>query len=219
MSQTPTNPNQQPYSQPLSGQPQGNQQYPQGQYPAQQRYDGPPQGYPQQGYQQPMPQPAPKKKRRGLLIAGIIVGVLLFACVGTGIAVSSHTGTTVATTNPVTTSSSTQVTQVPTKATQQNWTTTHTFTGNGTKKTASFTVGNDWKITWTCKGMDIGGTTADSALSITVTGDNNTPVDVASSTCKAGKTTSDSTEEHTGGTVYLDILGESDWIVNVQELK
>ena len=94
------------------GPPQGYPQYPQGQLPPQgipqpgqyqpqQRYDGPPQGYPQyppQGYQQPM-QPVPKKKGRGLLIAGIIIVVLLFGCVGAGaLAVSRISPTTISNT-------------------------------------------------------------------------------------------------------------------------
>lgn len=219
MSQTPSNPNQPqfpqgqpPYNQQPQPQypqqpPQGYQQGPQGQYPPQQRYDGPPQGYPQQGYQQPPMQPPtpPKKKRRGLLIGVIVLVVILALCgvIGSVLSRGATTATSGTTSAPAT----------------GKWTTTHTFTGNGSKKTSTFTVGNDWKIVWTCKGVNIGGTQADAALSITVTGDNNTPIDAASSTCKAGKTTNDSTEEHTGGTVYLDILGDSDWQVSVQELK
>jgi hypothetical protein len=221
MSQTPSNPNQPP---------QGYQQYPQGQYPAQQRYDGPPQGYPQQGYQQPMPQgypqqgyqqpipqPAPKKKHRGLLIAGIIIAVLLFGCVGAGVAASSHTNTATTPTYSATTSGSTQATQAPTKTTQQNWTTTHNFKGSGIKKTETLTVADDWKLLWTCDPASFTG--GQYNIAVTIYGADNTLQDVAINViCKAG-TTSGSTEEHSGGSVYLDVNSEADWSLQVQELK
>lgn len=187
--------------------PQG--QYPQGNYP-------PPQGYSQYP-QQPVSTP-PKKKRSKLLI-GVVVVVVLGLC---GIVGNSLIHTAGATTASTITQSSTanSATQVPTKTSATgNWTTTHSYIGNGIKKTESFVVGNSWKIVWTCKGIDVGGTQADGSLSITVDGSDNTPIDIASGTCKAGQTTKDSTEEHTGGNVYLNIIGTSDWTVKVQELK
>lgn len=210
-----------PNQPPKPGQP-FNPQYPSGQYPPmpqqgypqsapQQKYQQYPQGYPQPPYQQPPAQP-PKKKRRGLLIVGIVLAVLVFGCIGS-IALASRTA-------PATTVPTGGTSAQPTKAPATGkWTTTHSYAGNGIKKTESFAVGNDWKILWTCKGSDIGGTQADSALSITVNSSDNTPIDVASSTCKAGQTTKDSTEEHKSGTVFLDITGASDWSVSVQELK
>ncbi len=203
---------------PFNGQPNQQPPYNPQQPPLQQQGQGyPQQGYPQQSYQQPPygqpPAPQPKKKRgKGLLIAGIVVALLLFGCIVASVIAASHS-------TPTTSSTTSGNTGGTTQAPSGKWTTTHTFSGNGTKKTASFPVGDDWKILWTCKGMDIGGTTADSALSITINGTDNTPFDAASGTCKAGKTTSDSTEEHKGGTVYLDIIGASDWTVQVQELK
>lgn len=116
---TPNNPNQPPFNQvppsqpgqfPQQGYPQqppqGYQQFSQGQYP-------PPQGFPQQ----PMvPQTPPKKKRRGWLIAGIIVAVLLFGCIGAGVA-ASRSGATATTSSVVgTTSNKVTPTTQPTQA-------------------------------------------------------------------------------------------------------
>ena len=198
--------------------PQQPQQFPSGQYPSQQFPSGqfPPQGqsFPQQyqQYGQPqsqfVPPPAPKKKSKKGLIIGIValvVAVALCGIIGTAV---SHGNST-----PTTTGSSAQ------SASTGTWKTTHTYTGNGSKKTATFQVGSDWKIAWSCKGVDIAGTQADGALAISIFNSDGTPVDAASGTCKAGKTTSDATEEHQGGTVYLDIVGDSDWTIQVQELK
>ncbi len=75
-------------------------------------------------------------------------------------------------------------------------------------------------MTWTCKGIDIAGSSpVDGAWAVIVYGSDNTPVDTASTTCKAGQTTHDETQEHQGGTVYLQITGTSDWTLQVQELK
>ncbi len=196
------------------GQPQGYQQGPQ------QRYDGPPQGYPQQGYQQPpmAPQTPPKKKRRGLLIAGIVIAVLLFGCIGAAIAASSHTGTAPATTAGTTTTTNTQATSAPTKApVQQKWTTTHTFTGNGSKKFATFAVPGDWKLLWTCDPASFTG--GQYNVIITPTGTDNTPVDAGINTiCKAGNTSGD-TEIRTSGNVFLDVTSEASYTIKIQELK
>jgi hypothetical protein len=99
------------------------------------------------------------------------------------------------------------------------WTTTHTFTGNGTQKTPVFTAPDDWKILYTCANQQISGTSIDGALVVTVYGTDNTPHDVAvNAQCKSTKTTGE-TEEHQGGQVYLDINGTGDWTIKVQELK
>lgn len=200
------------------GQPQDYQQGPQG--PPQQRYDGPAQGYPQQGYQQPPMQPMapptpPKKKRRGLLIAGIVIAVLLFGCIGAAIAASSHTGTAPATTaGTTTTSGNTQATKAPA---QQKWTTTHTFTGNGSKKFATFAAPGDWKLLWTCDPASFTG--GQYNVIITPTGTDNTPVDAGINTiCKAGNTSGD-TEIRTSGNVFLDVTSEASYTIRIQELK
>ena len=103
-----------------------------------------------------------------------------------------------------------------TPAPAPKWTTVQTITGNGAKKTAIFTVPDDWKILWSCTGGDYGG-----YLGVTVYDSNAGYVDGAvNSTCKTGQApTTGETEEHQGGQVYLDVNGTGDWSLQVQELK
>lgn len=127
----------------------------------------------------------------------IVIGALL-AC---GESTTSSNGTQQSTSNkPVT------------------WATTHTFTGNGGKKTESFTVGDDWKIQWTCNPGSIG---MDAPLFITpYKVDGNMPLDSGSqTTCKSGTDTKGETEEHQGGKVYLDVNSGIDWTITIQEPK
>lgn len=150
--------------------------------------------------------------RKQFLILGfafVLLVVSLSACGG------------VSTPNNTNASSSTgsSVTPTPTKA--LTWKTTHTFTGNGTQKTAIFTAPDDWKINYTCTFQNIGGVTADGALVVTVYGSDNSVLDLAvNATCKNGTAkTTGSTEEHQGGQVYLSVDGTGDWTIQVQELK
>lgn len=153
-----------------------------------------------------------------------MIVVLLLACGGIAAAINSGaksvqntintTLTTVATTAPTTGSTSSS-------QGQGTFTTTHTFTGNGTKKTETFTVGSDWKIIYSCNGM-IASVATDGILSVSVYGSDGSIVDPAAinATCKSGSAlTKGETEEHQGGQVYLDINGTGDWTVTVQELK
>jgi hypothetical protein len=191
-------------------QPQWQQQpYPQ---PSQQLYDPSSQFRPSytpspQAIPPMPPPPAPKKKSRTWLWIMALVVVFFFG-VGVG-----NTGHSSSTTTPDTSSNAGQPTTAPTKP--QSWQTTHTFTGNGAKKTETFTVADDWKISWSCQG--IYGT--DAPLFISVAGDVTDP-NAASTSCKAaGPKTTGSTEEHQGGKVYLDINSGIDWTITIQELK
>lgn len=195
-----------------------------------QQYQGPPQSaplpYPQQ---QPMyqpqspiaPPPTPKKKsRKGLWITLAVVVLVII------IAIASHSGgsspSTSTTSSNTNTSTITQPTAKPTTAPAVKWTTVQTFTGNGAKKTSLFAVSNDWKIVWTCNGQNIGGVTADGVLTVSVYGSDNSIVDpgAVNATCKAGsKPTSDVTEEHQGGNIYLDVNATGDWTIQIQEMK
>jgi len=94
--------------------PQGNLQ--QG-YP-QQPYNGPQQGYPQQPYQQPygQPVPPPKKKRGRLaLIIGGVIALLLFACIGTSVVMSSHGTSAVTSSSKVGNDTGSTPTAIPTQ--------------------------------------------------------------------------------------------------------
>ena len=191
-------------------------------YPPQQPY---PQGFP--SYPQAPQQQPPKKKKTGLII-GIIIGALVLCglCGGIG-SMMSHSGNTATTstadtttTSSSNTSSSTTTTKAaPTTAPAKplTWTTTHKFSGNGTKKTDVFQVADTWKIKYSCRGQGQG---IDGVLGVTVYGGDGTIQDVAvNATCKDGLTTMDTTTEHQGGQVYLDINGTGDWTVDVLEQK
>ena len=100
------------------------------------------------------------------------------------------------------------------------WTTTHTFTGSGTKKTATFTVGNDWKITYSCSGM--ARIAENGFLGVAIYDADGSIANPAAinATCKfSSAITNGETEEHQGGQVYLSISGTGNWTVTVQELK
>jgi len=93
----------------------------------------------------------------------------------------------------------------------------HTFTGQGIKKTAIFNASNDWKITRKCDPSSFFGNQYN--LIVTVFGTDNTPQDVAISELCNSTNKSGETEEHNGGSVYLDIYSEGSWTIQVQELK
>lgn len=176
--------------------------------------------------QSPMP---PKKKSKTWL------WILIALFIGFGIGYSAHTsGSQSASVSTVaTTQATSQPTLAPTQAPTQPaitptpthtpiWITTHTYTGNGAKKTATFTVPDEWKILYTCTYQKIDTVTADGALSVSVYGSDASIIDPAAVdvTCKNGVAKiKGETEEHQSGTVYLDINGTGDWTIQVQELK
>src|SRR6266568_2895773 len=178
-------------------------------YPPGQQYGS---QYPQQPYYPPPPGQPPKKRRR--LPIFLLVGALLL-CVIIGVAVATNPKPTSTTTTSAT---STTATTVPTKASTpvpQKWTTTHAFSGNGNKKTAIFSVPDDWKIVWKCDPASF--SLGQYNVIVTVYNSDNTPSDVPINTiCKTGNT-GDSTEIHASGSVYLDIASEGAWTVQVQE--
>ncbi len=148
--------------------------------------------------------------RKHWVIITVVLLLTLAAC-------GTDTGTTGA---PVATQAATSAPASPTatpKPTQApKWTTVQHFSGNGDKKTAIFTVPNDWKIVYSCVGGDYG-----AYLSATIYDSNAGYVDGAVNTaCKAGnKATTGETEEHQAGSFYLDILGSDQWTIAVQVLK
>jgi len=159
-----------------------------------------------------MRQPPPKKNTVWIVIA-VIIGLLVI-CGMIGKAVSSAGSSTASTTT-----SDAQPTDTPIP-TQGTWTVTHTYKGNGEKKTEIFTVGNDWKIDYACTGFTDGtGTGGD--LSVTVYGADNSYIDLpVNEQCPAGKNTTGESEEHQSGSVYLDISASGGgWVVQVQELQ
>ncbi len=85
-------------------------------------------------------------------------------------------------------------------------------------KTETFTVGNDWKLQWSC-------TPSSSYL-----GEYNVMVDVYNSDgtsadlgaintiCQSGNVSGE-TEERVSGDLYLDVQSEGAWTMTIQELK
>lgn len=140
------------------------------------------------------------KRFRPLICLCIIVGALL-AC-----GESSTTSTT----------NSTNSSSAPAK--QGTWTTTHTFSGNGIKKTETITVPNDWKLQWSCTPSSFMGGSYN--VIVGVYNSDSTPADITAinAMCKAGNTSGE-TEERTSGNVYLDVNSEGDWSLTVQEMK
>lgn len=183
--------------------------------------------------------PAPKKPGfLGKRVAVPMWAILLTALVMFGMLVgiisqssSTGNGTQSAATSSSASStqngSSTQPTAAPTQAATQapaptpthtpKWTTTQTFTGDGNKQTQIFTVGNDWKINWSCNPSSFYG--GQYNVMVYVYGSDGTLVDLPVNTiCKTGNT-ADNTEEHQSGSIYLEIDSEGSWKVQVQELQ
>lgn len=198
----------------------------QGQYPPQGQPFPPP--YQQFGQQPPpfVPPPAsaPKKKsRRGLLIGSIVVGVALLICIIAS--ATSHSGgsssanaTTNTSANTTTQTQPTAKPQPTTKPTQvPKWTTVQSFSGNGSKNTPTFSVGNNWKIVWTCDPNSFDGQSFN--VIITPTGTDGVPTDTGVNTTCSATNTHDETSVQSGGTIALDIISEGSWTIKVEELK
>lgn len=186
--------------------------------------------YQQQPYMPSPPPQRPIKKawfKRTLHMPMWLFIIILVVVAGVGAGIGSSNSSTSASTSNNTTASSaptattkpTTPTPTPTPTPPPTWQTTHTFTGNGDSKTATFTVsGNDWKLNWSCNPSSnyIG------QYNVIVDVDNSdtTPMDPAAinTICKSGNT-SGGTEEHQGGTFYLDVQSEDAWTMTIQELK
>lgn len=195
-------------------------QYPNGPQQPNQQSSNP--GYPQQpgyppgympGYppmQPPQPQQtAPKKKVSKMGIGCGVVAFVVVLAVLIGIANGGSTTTTSSGGNSTTS-------QAPSKP--QTWQTTHTYTGNGAKKTETITVGGDWKIQWSCTPSSFMGNSYN--VIISVYNSDGTPADYAAvnTMCKDGNTSGE-TEERTAGNIYLDVNSEGQWTISVLELK
>lgn len=173
----------------------------------------------------PPPAQPPKRSRRNLWI-GIIVVVLVLACIG-GIANAiggqqssspGNTPVTQATATPTFTPTPSTPTPTPTPKPPPKWTTIQSFKGNGNKKTGTFTVPDDWRLAWSCNPSSFYG--GQYNLIVDVYNADGSFLDLAAinTICQKGNT-SDFTEEHSGGPVYLDVQSEAAWTINIQVLK
>ncbi len=188
------------------------------QYPQQPQ----PQPYPQQmGYPPQMPQP--QKKNFFRTIPGIITGLIIACCVISAIAVAASKGGDTASGNSGNSgNTTTQSTSAPgataTPTHVLKWTTIQSFSGNGSKKTATFNAPDHWRIVWSCDPSSFYG--GQYNVIVDVDNSDGTYLDPAAvnTICKSGNT-SDNTEEHQGGDVYLDVNSEGAWTMQVQVLK
>lgn len=202
-----------------------NQQPPdQPQYPQQ---PGPYPQYPQPSMQPPPPPGPPKKK---VPVWAWVIGIILILgicggiseAMGLGSSPTTNTGSSSTTANTPATAPTPAATPTPSPTPKPLvWTTVHTYTGNGSKKTEVIAVPDDWKILYICTYQNIGGVTGDGALSVTVYNSDGTIADLAiSATCKDGVAhTTGETEEHQAGQIYLSVDSTGDWTVQIQVQK
>lgn len=127
----------------------------------------------------------------------------------------SPTTTTAVTPRPTTTHRPTQTPRPsPTHAPQ--WTTIQSFSGNGTKNTTTFSVPDSWRLVWSCDPASFSG---QYNLIVHVNAPDGSIIDFAVNTiCKAGNT-GDWTQEYQGGTIYLEVISEAAWSIQVQVLQ
>jgi len=166
------------------------------------------------------------------IVTGVLAFFVLLSAISNANTASTRASTTTASTssdtsnNLDTSSSSTDQTPVPTDTPTPSptptpaptWRTTHTYTGNGTKKTETITVGNDWKIQWSCTPSSSYG--GEYNVIVDVNNSDGTSADpgVINTICKNGNTSGE-TEERVSGNVYLDVQSEAAWTMTIQELK
>lgn len=168
------------------------------------------------------PIPPKKKSRKGLIIGVIVLVVALALCGAIGSAFSHNATATTSTTANTVTDSATQAPQAtvaPTKPpVAKKWTTVETFTGNGAKKTNSFTVPDNWQLVWKCDPTSFNGSTFNLIVSVMPT-DGSLGDPAAINTMCSTTNTHDMTAEHSGGNIYLDVNSEGSWTIEVQEMK
>lgn len=111
-------------------------------------------------------------------------------------------------------------TPTPTSIPASDWQTLKTFsgstTGNGTKRTETFTISATWQITWACQGIK----GVDKWLYIAIYRANGTLYNAgAQITCIAAKQVIGNTIEQASGSFYLTIDASTSWTVAVQTLE
>jgi len=91
----------------------------------------------------------------------------------------------------------------------------HTYSGDGSKTTETFSVSDTWTITWTCDATNNYG--VDGAMYVAIYDSQNNLIDLLSETCTSGATSKGVSQEHQGGDVYLKIDGSVPWTIKVTE--
>jgi len=185
---------------------------PQGNIPPYQQYPNqppPPQGYPPYA-------PPPKKKSK--LWLWIVLGlVAVFALCSIISNASTGSGTTNSTANTQVTPAANDKATTPTQPPKaKSYQTIKEFSGNGTQETEKFTVGNEWKLLWTC---DPASFSFEYNVAVQIKKSADSFGDLAVNTiCKEGNTSGE-TIKHKGGEIFLDISSTAAWTITIQELK
>ena len=189
---------------------------PQQQWPLQYEYDPEPQ------WPYPPQQPQPLSRGKFVVLGSIGLAILLVFIVTIAVTVSGSTRNTTSQVTQAVQQPTAQPTLAPTPTPTATprpavWTTTQTFSGNGTQKTAVFPVPDDWKLVWKC---DPASFSFPYNVIVDVVNTYGSPFDpgAINTLCQAGNT-SGQTEEHQSGQIYLDINSEGTWAVQVQELR
>lgn len=149
-----------------------------------------------------------------LLLASYAIGDLqqTWAASGTVVnqlSVPTHTSFVGDTDRPATVA---LATSAPTHPTQ--WTTVQTFKGSGTKKTVAFAVPASWRIMWSCDLSSHNNANYDVIIHPNST--NNALLDNGVETICNKNNTHNTVEVHKGGKIYLSIISEGAWVVQIQ---
>jgi hypothetical protein len=97
---------------------------------------------------------------------------------------------------------------------QPSWTTTHTFSGKGPQKTATFTVNDNWRIVWSCDPASVNGPSY--PVFIEVDSPDGTFLENGVDTRCQQNNTHGVNEMQASGPVYLKVISLGDWVVQVQ---
>ncbi len=97
-----------------------------------------------------------------------------------------------------------------------SWHTVTTFKGNGQKKTATFIVGKQWKLQWSCTPSSFYGGQYNVIVEVKSPSDDSVDDFAVNTLCKSGNATGE-TQEYTAGTFYLDVNSEAAWALVVQD--
>lgn len=161
----------------------------------------------------------------------IVTGILAFFVAVSGISNAAATNMRVSTTTAKVsddsssssdtssnTNAASEPTDTPTPTPVPTWQTTHTYSGNGNKKTETFTVGDDWKLQWSCTPSS--SYFGEYNLIVDVRNSDGSSADLAAvnTICKSGNVSGE-TEERVSGNIYLDVQSEGAWTMTIQELK
>lgn len=155
------------------------------------------------------------KKKIPLWLLFFIPGMLLVCICSFSVLFANHS-------TPQTSSQIEQIqnsnVSTPKPTATPKWHTIQTFSASGTKKTAAFSVPDQWKIVWSCNpASDFSGSYN---VMIEIYNSDTTPYDLVAinEICKTG-TTSGETIERGSGNVYLDIDTGGSLTIKIEALS